>query len=106
MYPRSNKPSSIEFTRKQVYISFGDTCQDVLCAIGPPCSISKKQPSKFQIHNQHKVKKGYFWNYFDLGIDVMFGDNNEVGKFILHNNPLCHYDLMVYSKCNYEFSIN
>jgi len=40
----------------------------------------------------------YFFNYFDLGIDILFdGVTNVVKKFILHTNFPSHYDFNRYA---------
>jgi hypothetical protein len=94
----------IEFTYHRDLISFDDTCQDVLIAIGSPDKTMKKLKG-LEIH-QTETTKDYFWNYFDLGLDILFnGYTHRVKKFVLHANQMGHYEMMKYQKANYRFCI-
>ena len=42
----------------------------------------------------------YFYNYFTLGIDILFdGSKHSVKKFVLHSNYPGHYDFNIYYRC-------
>ena len=44
----------------------------------------------------------YFFNYIDLGLDILFdGKNHSVKKFILHCNQIGHFDFNRWNKCNF-----
>jgi len=44
----------------------------------------------------------YFYNYFGLGIDILFrGDTHQVRKIVLHTNFCGSKDFNVYSRCNF-----
>jgi hypothetical protein len=98
----------VEFRSRKLFLSFGDTVQDVLCEIGPPEQVYTKDRDQMVIHSTaEEVKKiavDYFWNYFSLGLDILFdGSNHVVKKFVLHTNILNHYLSMIYAKCNFVF---
>jgi len=45
----------------------------------------------------------YFYNYFKLGMDILFDMRTHVvKKFIFHTNFPCHNDFNVYNKCNFK----
>jgi hypothetical protein len=71
--------------------------QDVLMEVGRPDKIYYKRHDKLSIHanalpspqspDDCSTDVDYFYNYFSLGIDVMFnGKSNVVEKIILHTN--------------------
>ena len=44
-----------------------------------------------------KEESDYFYNYFTLGIDILFdGKTHTVTKLVLHNNYPGHYDFNIY----------
>lgn len=44
----------------------------------------------------------YFYNYFTLGIDILFnGDTHRVKKFLLHTNFPGHYNFNIYYRCDF-----
>jgi hypothetical protein len=53
---------------------FGDTCEDVLSALGAPSRVFFKAEDKMRIHSPHAHKRDkirrsdYFYNYFTLGL--------------------------------------
>lgn len=91
-------------------IRFGDSVQDVMSAVGAPSRIFYKSEDKMKIHspNAHRksasLKSDYFYNYFTMGMDILFdAKNNKVKKFILHTNFPGHYNFNMYHRC--EFSL-
>lgn len=47
--------------------------------------------------------RDYFFNYIDLGIDILFdGFTHKISKFILHSNKLGHPDFNRWCKCNFS----
>lgn len=53
---------------------FGDTCEDVLSALGAPSRVFYKAEDKMRIHSPHAHKRDktrrsdFFYNYFTLGL--------------------------------------
>jgi len=51
---------------------FGDTCEDVLSALGAPSRVFYKAEDKMRIHSPHAHKRDktrrsdFFYNYFTL----------------------------------------
>lgn len=94
----------------QRIIRFGDSVQDVESSIGAPSRVFYKSEDKMKIHspNAHRrsasLKSDYFFNYFTMGMDILFdAKNNRVKKFILHTNFPGHYNFNMYHRC--EFSL-
>jgi len=82
---------------KEVY--FGDTCQSVLSSLGAPSRVFYKSEDKMKIHSPNSNKKpvdvhsDYFYNYFTLGLDILFDSKTQrVKKFVLHTNFPGHYN--------------
>ncbi|KAJ9059407.1 hypothetical protein DSO57_1002405 [Entomophthora muscae] len=68
-----------------------------------PASRSTYSSSK-QSHHPVTPPTDYFYNYFDLGLDVLFdGFTHCAKKIILHNNFPNHFDFNAYRKCHFEF---
>ncbi|XP_029993542.1 UPF0183 protein C16orf70 homolog [Sphaeramia orbicularis] len=74
-------------------IFFGDSCQDVLGALGSPHKVFYKSEDKMKIHSPSPHKQvpskcnDYFFNYFTLGVDILFDSTTHlVKKFVLHTN--------------------
>jgi len=52
--------------------------------------------------SEGQLARDYFYNYYGLGIDVLFdGLTHQVKKFVLHTNPLGHVNFTVYVKCQF-----
>lgn len=55
-------------------VLFGDTCEDVLSALGAPSRVFYKAEDKMRIHSPHAHKRDkirrsdFFYNYFTLGL--------------------------------------
>jgi len=108
-----NGPAKLSELRKVTcdrVVRFGDTCQDVVSALGCPSKTFYKAEDKMKIHSPdaHRLVRSrysdYFFNYTTLGVDVLFDASvHRVKKFILHTNYPGHYDFNMYYRC--EFSI-
>uniref|UniRef100_A0A8C5PW71 Phagosome assembly factor 1 n=1 Tax=Leptobrachium leishanense TaxID=445787 RepID=A0A8C5PW71_9ANUR len=67
-------------------IHFGDSCQDVLSTLGAPHKIFYKSDDKMKIHSPSPHKQvpakcnDYFYNYFTLGVDILFDANTHKAK--------------------------
>uniref|UniRef100_A0A7N5KHG9 Phagophore assembly factor 1 n=1 Tax=Ailuropoda melanoleuca TaxID=9646 RepID=A0A7N5KHG9_AILME len=80
-------------------VYFGDSCQDVLSMLGSPHKVFYKSEDKMKIHSPSPHKQvpskcnDYFFNYFTLGVDILFDANtHKVKKFVLHTNYPGHYN--------------
>eukprot|EP00842_Homolaphlyctis_polyrhiza_P006757 jgi/Hompol1/7082/HPOL_002435-RA len=86
----------IKFCNHNCDLSIGATCQDVLFALGrPEGTMIKPLRDKMGIYQSDETQliSQYIWNYFSMGIDIIFdGINHRVVKFVLHNNILDHPD--------------
>ena len=47
----------------------------------------------------------YFFNYFSLGLDILFDASHRVKKFVLHTNFPGHYDFNIYHRCEFSLPI-
>jgi len=94
-----------EFTR---VVKFGDFSQDVLAELGCPDRTHYKSEDKMKIHlgqNGTHVTD-YFYNYFSLGVDLLFdGKTHQVKKFVLHSNYPGHYDFSIYNRCEFKITV-
>lgn len=65
---------------------FGDTCEDVLSALGAPSRVFFKAEDKMRIHSPHAHKRDkirrsdFFYNYFTLGLVKNFLHVNDLIK--------------------------
>jgi len=95
----------IEFAQRLCSLDFKSTTQDVLSSLGPPSRIFYKDEDKMKIHTNSYSGLGcedYFYNYFALGVDILFDvQKHVVKKFILHTNFPCHHEFNRYVKCNF-----
>merc|ERR1712136_586076 len=90
-------------------VKFGHTVQDVLSEIGSPCQTFYKLEDKMRIHSSGPQKTNpsvncdYFYNYFTLGMDVLFdGYSHKVKKIILHTNHPGHYNFNIYYRSGFK----
>jgi len=95
------------FANKRCILDFQSTSQDVISELGWPDKIFYKNEDKMRIHRSETSSgtgcADYFYNYFSLGLDILFDmQNHVVKKFILHTNFPCHGDFNVYQKCNFQ----
>lgn len=93
-------------------ILLGQTVQDITSAIGCPSKVFYKSEDKMKIHtpNIHKTTadlSDYFFNYFTLGLDILFdARTNLVKKMILHTNYPGHYNFNMYMRCEFSLALN
>lgn len=109
-------PGKILELRRRTFernVMFGDSCQDVLSSLGSPCKVFYKAEDKMRIHSPspHKLAQSkssdYFFNYFTLGIDILFDAYSHlVKKFILHTNFPGHYNFNMYQRCEFKVGIH
>ncbi|CAH8608577.1 unnamed protein product [Schistosoma guineensis] len=105
----TREPQIRRFTRS---LTFGDSVQDVLSALGSPSRVFYKTEDKMKIHlpQSHRLvqprKSDYFFNYFPLGLDILFdAQTHEVMKFVLHTNQPGEYTFNTYYRCLFEIPI-
>ena len=86
--------------------------QDVISILGTPNEIIQKGENKMKIHHNISSKTDHLkncclYNYFDLGMDIIFDfENYRIISIILHTNLISHPDFSVYSKCNFSVSLD
>ncbi|XP_070196327.1 phagosome assembly factor 1-like [Littorina saxatilis] len=93
-------------------IRFGDSCQEVVTCLGAPSKVFYKSEDKMKIHSAdahkrvHSRNADYFYNYFTLGVDVLFDANTHlVKKFVLHTNYPGHYNFNIYCRCEFKLPV-
>uniref|UniRef100_A0A8C4Z1W7 Phagosome assembly factor 1 n=1 Tax=Gadus morhua TaxID=8049 RepID=A0A8C4Z1W7_GADMO len=93
-------------------IFFGDSCQDVMGALGSPNKVFYKSEDKMKIHSPSPHKQvpskcnDYFFNYFPLGVDILFDSTTHlVKKFVLHTNFPGHYNFNIYHRCDFRIPL-
>ncbi|XP_029634626.1 UPF0183 protein C16orf70 homolog isoform X1 [Octopus sinensis] len=111
-----NGSSKLLDTRKKTVdriVRFSDSCQDVISALGCPSKVFYKSEDKMMIHSpdaHRRVKSrcsDYFYNYFTMGVDILFDANTHVvKKFILHTNYPGHYNFNMYYRCEFKIPIH
>lgn len=88
-------------------VHFGDSCEDILSAIGSPNQVHYKDEDKMRIHcpkdlQSSKNNSDYFFNYTNYGVDILFdASTHRVKKLILHSNYPNHYDFNMYYRCQF-----
>ncbi|KAF4526399.1 hypothetical protein B566_EDAN012690 [Ephemera danica] len=99
-------PKKQSLTRE---VMFGDSCQSVLSALGAPSRVFYKSEDKMRIHSPSAHRRvatrrsDFFYNYFTLGIDMLFDAKTQrVKKFVLHTNFPGHYNFNMYHRCEFE----
>lgn len=95
-----------EFERE---LLLGQSAQEVSTVLGAPSKVFYKSEDKMRIHspNAHRkitaIRSDYFFNYFTLGLDVLFDANtNTAKKIVLHTNYPGHYNFNMYMRCEFE----
>ncbi|KAM6945897.1 phagosome assembly factor 1 [Aplochiton taeniatus] len=93
-------------------VHFGESCQDILSALGAPHKIFYKSEDKMKIHSPSPHKQvtskcnDFFYNYFTLGMDVLFDSTTQlVKKFVLHTNFPGHYNFNIYHRCDFKIPL-
>lgn len=108
-YPMSDRPGLTKT------IMFGTHVQDVITSIGLPDARFTKPATAFSSSRVPNApgngandlstvlpEPDYFFNYFDLGVDILFDGSLHVAKkFILWTNLPSQPDFVRYSKCHY-----
>lgn len=91
-------------------ILLGDCAQDVAAALGAPAKVFFKSEDKMRIHSPNvnrrvaATRSDYFFNYFTLGIDILFdARTHRAKKLVLHTNYPGHYNFNMYQRC--EFTV-
>lgn len=102
--------------RKQCFtrdLLFGDNCQDVCTNLGAPSRVFYKSEDKMKIHSPSAHKRvqnrrsDFFFNYFTLGLDVLFDARTQkTKKFILHTNFPGHYNFNMYHRCEFKMELS
>ncbi|XP_015678427.1 UPF0183 protein C16orf70 [Protobothrops mucrosquamatus] len=102
--------AKIRVSERCVY--FGDSCQDVLSTLGSPHKVFYKSEDKMKIHSPSPHKQvpskcnDFFFNYFTLGVDILFDANtHRVKKFVLHTNYPGHYNFNIYHRCEFKIPL-
>ena len=83
------------------------TCQDVLSGLGAPSKVcfKEREPIGNKVRRQMDINSrtesdDYFFNYFSLGLDILFdGIDHIVRKVILRTNLISHPLFDQYDKC-------
>eukprot|EP01117_Protostelium_nocturnum_P018942 TRINITY_DN8044_c0_g1_i1.p1 TRINITY_DN8044_c0_g1~~TRINITY_DN8044_c0_g1_i1.p1 ORF type:complete len:378 (-),score=75.71 TRINITY_DN8044_c0_g1_i1:52-1185(-) len=96
------------FCGRKCSLNFQSTTQDVLSILGSPSRVFYKTEDKMKIHTSSYNGLGcedYFYNYFSMGIDILFDIHTHVvKKFILHTNFPSHFEFNQYVKCNFRLA--
>lgn len=107
---RSLEPRRQSLSRE---ILFGDSCQDIATQLGAPNRIFFKSEDKMKIHSSNMNRQAQskrsdiFFNYFTLGIDVLFDARTQTcKKFILHTNYPGHFNFNMYHRCEFQFQLS
>ncbi|CAH1992618.1 unnamed protein product [Acanthoscelides obtectus] len=99
----------LEFKRQ---VLLGHSTQDISTALGAPSKVFYKSEDKMRIHSPNANRKisanrsDYFFNYFSLGMDVLFDATTHLAKkFVLHTNYPGHYNFNMYARCELELTL-
>jgi len=107
-------------------IRLGCNPQDVLSDLGPPDQVTIKDFDHMKVHQarsvaqqisgrQTQVKSGgqgapnpdYYYNYYSLGIDILFeGASHEISKILLYQNPPTHEQFGRHARCFFQIPID
>ncbi|ORX86039.1 UPF0183-domain-containing protein [Anaeromyces robustus] len=108
-----NENYELIFPKKNLTLSLGMDSQNVIGDLGSPSNIYYKHEDKMTIHSSDKeevtqnTSQDYFYNYYHLGLDLLFdGLNNKIKKIILHHNFPGHFDFFKYNKCQYKLKLS
>ncbi|KAI9146134.1 hypothetical protein BKA69DRAFT_330427 [Paraphysoderma sedebokerense] len=120
---------SVTFTQRSITLHFKVTTpQDVRHYFGPPSTIYYKAltspsatsphsgsspasasaaPESILIHNKLPKSNDYFYNYYDLGIDMQFCSKlHTLKKLVVHCNVPGCYEFHRYSMCNFSILVD
>uniref|UniRef100_A0A3B5MBC4 Phagosome assembly factor 1 n=1 Tax=Xiphophorus couchianus TaxID=32473 RepID=A0A3B5MBC4_9TELE len=102
--------AKVRYVERSIF--FGDSCQDVLGTLGSPHKVFYKSEDKMKIHSPSPHKQvpskcnDYFFNYFTLGVDILFDSTTHlVKKFVLHTNFPGHYNFNIYHRCDFKIPL-
>lgn len=91
---------------------FGDAVQDVCSALGAPNRVFFKSEDKMKIHSPSAHRRvqtkrsDFFFNYYTLGLDVLFDARTQrCKKIILHTNYPGHYNFNMYHRCEFQLQL-
>lgn len=97
------------FPWRKLVMKFGASAQDIIADFGPPDEVHYRVDDKMRIHSTAgtaKVRSDYFFNYFRLGLDVLFSSRTHTAdKFIVHANQCGHFDFNRYFRCNFQIQV-
>ncbi|KAJ3716350.1 hypothetical protein DFJ43DRAFT_1006877 [Lentinula guzmanii] len=93
-------------TSTPVHVRIGTTtAQDLAVILGPPLHVHYKEDDRMTIHSSlhDESDTGYFYNYFQHGIDFYIsGNTHTVQKIVLQSNVPGTPLFQVYKRCNWE----
>ncbi|KAJ3710449.1 hypothetical protein FB446DRAFT_728875 [Lentinula raphanica] len=93
-------------TSTPIHIRIGTTtAQDLAVTLGSPLRVHYKDDERMTIHASvhDDLDTGYFYNYFQHGIDFYISGNTHiVKKIIMHSNVPGSPLFQVYKRCNWE----
>ncbi|KAF8205067.1 hypothetical protein BJ912DRAFT_940171 [Pholiota molesta] len=98
-------------TSNPLHIRIGETtAQDLALDLGTPLRVHYKDDERMQIHAAAKAMEaedgigtGYFYNYFQYGMDFLLSETTHVvKKIILHTNVPGSPLFQRYKRCNWE----
>jgi len=90
-----------------IWIRIGETTsQGLICDLGSPLRTFYKEDDRMTIHSvqgSQEKDDGYFYNYFQYGIDILLsGTTHTVKKIILHSNIPGSFMFQRYKRCPWE----
>ncbi|KAF8165255.1 hypothetical protein B0H34DRAFT_688473 [Crassisporium funariophilum] len=95
-------------TSNPLHIRIGETtAQDLTLDLGPPLRVHYKEDERMTIHAAAKENQdgdtGYFYNYFQHGMDFLLSETTHVvKKILLHTNVPGSPLFQRYKRCNWE----
>ncbi|XP_050671398.1 PHAF1 protein CG7083 [Leptidea sinapis] len=110
IYTENSRAGEAATSRRRVVL-FGDTVQGVARSLAAPARLYYKADDKMRIHRPTARRRpppasDYFFNYFTLGLDVLFdARTHRVKKFVLHTNYPGHYNFNMYHRCEFELNV-
>lgn len=94
------------FPRRSVFIGFDTSTQACLSDLGPPQQVFPKRDNQMKIHSaadDQAPARDYFFNYFLLGLDLLFdGRVHRVKSIVLHTNSCASRQFTSYRRCNFR----
>lgn len=109
----------LQFVSRNASLPLGCGPQDVISLLGAPDRQHCKRENKLKIHSERSsppssgraspgpaASQDYFYNYFALGLDILFdGGDHRAVKFVVHSNFPTHDSFNQYSKCNWSIPL-